>query len=185
MSSGKIILITLLAGLFSVGAGILGHNYFNQPSTPHDAESLVPQPLRALSNLPEFSLPDTAGNIQSSSQWQGKVLVVNFWATWCPPCRKEMPAFIELQQELGDQGLQFIGIAIDEAAVTTTFSEQIGVNYPILIGDESSIDLSRRLGNRFQGLPFSVIADRQGRILHTQAGELSPKTIRQQIANYL
>jgi thiol-disulfide isomerase/thioredoxin len=181
MSSGKIILITLLAGIVSVGGGVLGHKFFDPQEKTPSGDPLIPQPLRRLSSLPDFSLPDLQGNLRHSSHWAGKVLLINYWATWCPPCRKEMPAFIELQNELGEKGLQFIGIAIDEAEATKSFAEEIGVNYPILIGNESSIEMSKQLGNRFQGLPFSVIADRSGKIIYTQAGELTPETIRKQI----
>ncbi|MDO9142540.1 MAG: TlpA disulfide reductase family protein, partial [Methylobacter sp.] len=66
------------------------------------------------SPLPEFSLPDLIGHQRSISEWRGKVLVINFWATWCPPCRKEIPDFIALQQRYNDQGVQFIGIALED-----------------------------------------------------------------------
>jgi len=125
------------------------------------------------------------GKDRHSSQWAGKLLVLNFWATWCPPCRKEIPDFIALQDELDARGLQFVGIAIDQADKVREFAATEGINYPVLIGDETSIDMSRRLGNRFQGLPFSVMFDRQGKVIHVQTGQLHADTIREQLDDLL
>src|SRR5512137_44966 len=77
------------------------------------------------------ALPDAKGREQSIGQWKGKVLVVNFWATWCVPCREEMPEFVKAQQELGPRGLQFVGIAIDEVAKAEAFAAELGLNYPV------------------------------------------------------
>ena len=122
---------------------------------------------------PEFALPDTEGQIHNIKEWDGKVLVVNFWATWCPPCRREMPAFIELQDEFGAQGLQFIGVAIDEADKVSEFMDTYGVNYPMLLGDLAAIDVAKKYGNRFGALPYTVIVDRQGKITFIRRGELT------------
>ncbi len=186
MSSGKIILITLLAGFLSVGAGILANKYL-QPAEKREIgnPSLIPEPTQVRTRLPEFRLPDLQGRERHSGEWAGKLLVLNFWATWCPPCRKEIPDFIALQEELGSQGLQFVGIAIDQADAVRDFAAAQGINYPTLIGTEQSIEMSRQLGNRFQGLPFSVIFDRKGRVIHAQAGQLHTETIREKLATYL
>jgi thiol-disulfide isomerase/thioredoxin len=185
MSSGKIVIITLLAGILSVGAGVLLQDHLNPPSTSNGDASLIPQPLAVLSSLPDFTLTDLEGNPRDSRGWAGKILVLNFWATWCPPCRRELPAFIELQQELGGKGLQFVGIAIDSPEAVRDFAESMAFNFPVLLGDEQAIAMSRRLGNRHQGLPFSVIFDRDGKVLHTQAGELTPEILRDKIAHLL
>jgi len=186
MSTGKILLITILAGVLSVGAGILGQKYLKtEKEQPIGKPSLRPEPLNLRTSLPEFSLPDLQGREQHSGQWSGKLLVLNFWATWCPPCRKEIPDFIALQNELGGKGLQFVGIAIDQADKVKEFAAAQGINYPTLIGDERSIELSRQLGNRFQGLPFTAIFDRQNQVIHTQAGQLHTETIREKLAGHL
>ncbi len=91
----------------------------------------------------------------------------------------------ELQKELGGRGLQFVGIAIDSPQAVQEFSTTQNINYPILIGDESAIRMSKQLGNRFQGLPFSVIFDRTGAVVYVQAGELKKDTIRDQTATLL
>src|SRR5574337_1673050 len=84
--------------------------------------------------LLDLALPDLAGKEQPLAQWRGKVLVVNFWATWCAPCREEMPEFIKAQSEYGAKGLQFVGIAVDQADKTEQFAKEIGLNYPTLVG---------------------------------------------------
>lgn len=124
------------------------------------------------------ALPDAKGQEQSLGQWKGKVLVVNFWATWCTPCRDEMPEFVTAQRELGAKGLQFVGIAIDQADKVQEFSSEIGLNYPALIGGYGAIELSKTLGNRLGALPFTIIVDRSGQIAHTQLGPLREASLR-------
>ncbi|MEP7208010.1 MAG: TlpA disulfide reductase family protein [Casimicrobiaceae bacterium] len=132
-------------------------------SAPANAESLF-----------AVSLPDREGHQQSFEQWRGKVVVVNFWATWCGPCREEMPEFVKAQKDLGGRGLQFVGVAVDEPAKVAQFADEIGVNYPLLIGGFGAMELSKTYGNKVAALPFTVVIDRQGRIAHTQLGVLAP-----------
>jgi len=138
-------------------------------------------PATVGSYRPEFSLPDIEGASRKLSEWDGKVLVVNFWATWCPPCRKETPAFVELQDKYGDKGLQFIGVAIDEKDNVEDFADTYGVNYPMLLGDLEAINTSKAYGNRFGTLPYTVIVDRQGKISFIQRGELLKTTAEEKI----
>jgi thiol-disulfide isomerase/thioredoxin len=123
-------------------------------------------------------LPDAAGKETAIAQWKGRVLVVNFWATWCAPCRDEMPRFVELQQTYGSRGLQFVGVAIDQADKVRAFEDEIHLNYPSLIGGYGAIELSKTLGNRLGALPFTVILDRSGRITHTQLGPVKDSQLR-------
>ncbi len=144
------------------------------------AQQLTQQPVAAQQSadiLPEFAFPDLDGKQRSISEWRDKVLVINFWATWCPPCLKEIPEFIELQNELGEKGLQFIGIAIEERQPVDEFLEFAGINYPVLIADDAGIDLSQRLGNIVNTVPFTIVVDRQGNVVHRQFGEFSKKLI--------
>ncbi len=113
---------------------------------------------------------DLKGQNQPLAQWRGRVLVVNWWATWCDPCREEMPIFVQLQQKYGDRGLIFLGLAIDQRARVESFGRDFGVNYPLLIGDVGAIDLARKLGNTAGGMPYTVVIDRQGRVAFTQLG---------------
>jgi len=132
-----------------------------------------------------ISLPDAAGMEQSLGQWKGKVLVVNFWATWCGPCREEMPGFVRAQTEHGAQGLQFIGIAVDQSDKVREFAEDIGLNYPALIGGYGAMELSRTLGNNVMALPFTVIVDRKGKIVHTQLGLLREQKLQSIVGQLL
>ncbi|HIG78693.1 MAG TPA: TlpA family protein disulfide reductase, partial [Cycloclasticus sp.] len=96
-----------------------------------------------------------------------------FWATWCPPCRKEIPEFIALQREYRPSNLQFIGVAIDDAVSVDTFAMDIGINYPNLIAEMEGIDLATEYGNALGALPYSVIINPAGHIIFRQVGLLS------------
>jgi thiol-disulfide isomerase/thioredoxin len=124
-------------------------------------------------SLLSIALPDAQGREQALQQWKGKVLVVNFWATWCAPCREEMPAFVRAQRDFGGRGLQFVGIAVDQADKVQQFAQELGLNYPALIGGYGAMELSKSLGNRLMALPFTVIVDRNGALAHTQLGPLN------------
>lgn len=148
-------------------------------------DSLIPYPIQIRNTLPEFTLLDIEGNPQATKQWHGKILVLNFWATWCPPCRQEIPQFVALQNELGSKGLQFVGVAIDDPVEVRRFAAANNVNYPNLIGDARALQISAQLGNRIQGLPFSVIFDRSGSVIHRSTGELTEAEVRSKITPLL
>ena len=120
--------------------------------------------------LPEPTLVDLNGEAHRLAEWRGKVLVLNFWATWCSPCREEMPEFDALQRELEDKGLQFVGVAIDDPAVVRGYLAKYPVNYPILVGDAGVPEWADSLGNELSVLPFSVVFDREGRISDAHTG---------------
>lgn len=120
-----------------------------------------------------FSFPDMNGDIQSVSQWRGKILVINFWATWCPPCRKEIPEFISWQQQYAANDVQFIGIALDDAESVADYLKTVAINYPILLAGAAGSQLAHQLGDIIDAVPFTVIVNRAGQIVHRQPGELS------------
>ena len=122
-------------------------------------------------------LPDLQGVQQSISRWQGKVLVVNFWATWCPPCLEEIPIFVRLQQQMGARGLQFVGIAIDERDKVVNFARRNGINYPIMIGQLDAIELSNTAGNQRGGLPYTLVLDRSGEVVSQHYGALTEQEL--------
>jgi len=138
-------------------------------STLGGGSSAVGQSAAALVGT---TLPDPDGKDHPLSQWKGKVLVVNFWATWCAPCREEMPMFMRFQRELGPKGLQFVGIAVDQPDKVKQFAGELQLNYPALIGGYGAMELSKVMGNSVMALPFTVIVDREGRVAHTQLGAL-------------
>ena len=129
---------------------------------------------RAADALFALELPDEKGTTLRMAQWRGRVLVVNFWATWCVPCREEMPQFMKAQAAESSRGLQFVGIAVDQADKVAQFTKELGLNYPTMVGGMGAIELSRDLGNRLMALPFTIIVDRTGRVAHTQLGPLTP-----------
>jgi thiol-disulfide isomerase/thioredoxin len=132
-----------------------------------------------------LSLPDAKGTKQSLSQWRGKVIVVNFWATWCEPCREEMPEFVREQKELGPRGLQFVGIAVDQPDKVERFANELQLNYPTLIGGYDAIELSAGMGNRLAALPFTIVIDRQGRVVQTQLGPVKKEQFRASLQQLL
>lgn len=132
-----------------------------------------------------LKLPDLAGKPQAVEQWRGKVLVVNFWATWCAPCREEIPIFVQLQEKYRAKGLQFVGISIDQADKTAEFARNFGVNYPVVIGGFDTVEVSRVAGNDKRALPFTVILDRQGRVFATELGGIKRESLEPRIAKML
>lgn len=123
--------------------------------------------------LPTFSFPDVNGTQQSVTQWQGKVIVLNFWATWCPSCLKEIPAFMNLQTQYGEK-VQFIGIALDDVEAVKTFQQKTVVNYPLLIsGDFEGFQLAKTLGNIISAIPYTVVTNAEGIVIYRHSGEIS------------
>ncbi len=159
----KIRLLTVLAAL----AAVL--------SACGDGKASAPSVAQAADAGAVFStaFPDLAGKEQPLKQWQGKVMVLNFWAPWCPPCREEVPDFIALQDKYRDRGVIFVGVAIDEAQSVQSFIDETGINYPILLGGMNGVELSSKVGNRLGGLPFTAVIDRSGKIVSTHVGGLS------------
>jgi thiol-disulfide isomerase/thioredoxin len=128
---------------------------------------------RSISALLELTLPDFQGTPVKLSQWRGNVLVVNFWATWCEPCREEIPALIRMQSRFALNGLRIVGIAIDSADNVREFNAKFGVNYPLVIGGVRTIDLARDLGNHAGALPYTLVIDRKGIVISTRLGGIS------------
>ena len=110
------------------------------------------------------------GGAPTLDRWRGKVLVVNFWATWCAPCREEIPVFVKLQERHGAKGLQFVGIAFDQPGKVTEFAREFGVNYPLLLGGTDTMEVMRAAGNRAGVLPYTLVIDREGRVVSREPG---------------
>jgi thiol-disulfide isomerase/thioredoxin len=124
--------------------------------------------------LIDFTLPDLDGKKQSLHQWRGKVIILNFWASWCPPCREEIPLFTALQKKHPDGDLQVIGVAIDNKTSVMVFRQFVNMNYPVLIGDDDdALNLVAQYGNRMGSLPYTVIIDRSGAIVARKLGILT------------
>jgi thiol-disulfide isomerase/thioredoxin len=121
--------------------------------------------------LPELTLPDAQGAARRLSDWAGHPLVVNFWATWCEPCRREIPLLIQLRHERARDGLAIVGIAIDFRAAVVNYAASAGIDYPLLIGEQGGLGIVDAFGMDLV-LPFSVFADRQSRVVAVKVGEL-------------
>lgn len=139
---------------------------------PNLASLAVPQ-AHTSTAITALTLPDTTGTNQSMSQWRGKILVVNFWATWCPPCREEMPAFSRLAEKHAANGVQFVGISIDTLNNVLDFQKRTPVSYPLLIGTMETVQNTIPLGNNAQALPFTAIFDRSGVLHSVKLGRLA------------
>lgn len=135
--------------------------------------ALALQSRSGAADLLGYPYLDLSGKPRRLLEWQGRALVCNFWATWCAPCREEIPLLNAAQQQHGAEGLQVVGIAIDNAANVRKFSESTKINYPVLLADSSVISLMRRLGNTSGGLPFTVLLDRRGRLAQHKLGAFS------------
>ena len=133
----------------------------------------------------ELALADLNGKTQSFGQWRGKVLIVNYWATWCHPCREEMPGFSRLQDKYRDKGVQFVGISIDTVDKIIEFQKTTPVTYPLLIGDISIMENSAKLGNVRQALPFTAVFDREGSLSATKLGRLSEPELERQLTELI
>ncbi|HBK43757.1 MULTISPECIES: TlpA disulfide reductase family protein [unclassified Polynucleobacter] len=130
-----------------------------------------------------WQTPD--GKTVDTAQWQGKVLVVNFWASWCPPCVEEMPALDALQGEFKDQNVLFVGIGIDSPSNIRQFLEMTPVSYPIVIGGLEGSNLSKQMGNSQGALPYTIIINAQGKSTSSKLGKISEEELRKAIKSAL
>lgn len=130
------------------------------------------------------TLTDLEGRPQSLGQFQDRLLVLNFWATWCGPCREEMPAFSRVHGRWKDRGVQFLGVSAEDATKVARFGRDLGVTYPLWTGGNQVNELSRRLGNRLGVLPHTVIVAPGGEILETRVGPYTEPQLEQRLAAF-
>lgn len=155
---------TALVAAIALSAAAAGFFAYRQASFSSSAEQAV------AARLAELSLPDPAGKIQAISQWRGRILVLNFWATWCAPCREEIPGLVRIYKQYEPIGLQIVGIALDSASNVREYAKEIGINYPVVIGGIELIAMTAPLGNRASGLPFTIALDRSGKFVGSHLG---------------
>ncbi len=140
------------------------------PPAPQPPEA-SPQPPPIPERLPDFALPDLTGVSHRLSDWRGRALAVNFWATWCEPCREEIPLLRHLRLENRRNGFEIIGIAIDHRDSVVKYAREMKMDYPILVGERGGLEAAAAFGME-PVLPFTVFADAEGRIVTVKIGEL-------------
>ena len=153
--------IIIIAALIAFGGGIAVQRFL--PSLEKASAT----------SLPDFNLPDLSGTQHNISEWRGKILIINFWATWCPPCRKEIPEFIAMQEHYSAKGVQFIGVALEDQKPVAEYAGSAHINYPVLIGGDNGVMLAHQLGNSVDAIPYTIVVNQQGQIIHRHPGEFS------------
>jgi thiol-disulfide isomerase/thioredoxin len=162
----------VLAAAVAAGAG--GYLLYEQHmSPPVPVAEEMSSGTRLAAVLPAFELADRDGRMRSLSDWAGKSLIVNFWATWCAPCRREIPLLEALQAQYGAEGFQVVGIAADYRDKVLAFADEVKISYPLLIGEQDALDAATAFGVDAVGFPFTIFSDRDGRIIAAHMGELT------------
>jgi thiol-disulfide isomerase/thioredoxin len=134
-------------------------------------EAAAPHPVIP-ARLPDFSLNDLSGKSTSIAAWRGKSLVINFWATWCAPCRREIPLLKTVAADWAGRDLEVVGIAVDYADKVRQFTGQFKIDYPVLIGEQDALEIAAKFGMDSPALPFTVFTDRRGEVVALFLGEL-------------
>jgi len=161
-----------LAGLAAIALTALAAGYYFGRGAP--APEVRPaRPASQVPGLrPVFTLADATGTPRSITEWDGRALVINFWATWCPPCRREIPLLNALQAEYAPRGFEVIGVAVDFRDDVVAYMQDTPIGYPVLIGEQDGLDAARAFGMETAGFPFTIFTDRAGRIVTVHVGEL-------------
>jgi peroxiredoxin len=174
--------ISLIA-LGAAWAGFyLSQLYFDEPLP---ASRLSPGGVVVGSQRPDFRLGSSTGEIVTAEDFDGQVLLLNFWATWCEPCRREMPLLMRLQEQYGARGLQVVGVALDDVKKARDFVREYDIGYPILVGAGDVMETSLAFGNVDGVLPYSVLVDRSGVIRWQYIGEFPSTDITTLLEEYL
>jgi peroxiredoxin len=161
-SSSPFIWIAILTAILVGGFYVFGGN---APKTEKGPLPTLP-PSEISGAAPAFTLTDLNGKAVSLADFRGKVVILDFWATWCPPCKKEIPDFVDLQKSFGAQGVQVVGIALDDLDKVKAFTQQNGINYPVLLGTQ---DITVKYGG-IDGIPTTFVIDRKGKIVNRFEG---------------
>jgi thiol-disulfide isomerase/thioredoxin len=157
----------------AVVAGVVGFFAYQRWAVPPEETAAVQQQPGMPEVLPAFSLQNREGTLQSIKDWPGKSMIVNFWATWCAPCRREIPLLNELNRTRSAEGFQIVGVAVDFRDDVLKYASDIGIDYPILIGEQDGLDAVTSFGVEAVGFPFTAFTDNQGRIINLHLGELT------------
>lgn len=171
----------LIVAVAMIGLLIAGYlTYRGQTGVPQQAVSVAETAASDSAATPDsgeslridFALSDMDGQLRHLSDWEGKARLVNFWATWCAPCRREIPLLKATQSAHANDNLQIIGIAIDGIEEVSAYAEDAQFNYPILVGQEDAMAAAETAGIEFVALPFTVLVAPDGELLQTYMGEI-------------
>ena len=160
-----------LAGLMHPAASV---------HTPDLAASVNPESLVG-EQRPDFVLRDTRGRQVTADEFSGRVLLVNFWASWCKPCVEEMPMISSLYEQLAGSGFSVVGIALDQPSSAAAFADELGVSYPVLVGETDTVMTGRRYGNRAGMLPYTVLVGADGVVRWTRLGAVSREDLERRV----
>jgi len=167
------IFLIFAAALVALMAGALLYAVRMPAQSPPPAAQKIPQPkVLEVETHPSFTLPDISGTPRDFSEWDGKNRIVNFWATWCAPCRREIPLLKAFQDEQSGNGFQVIGIAVDFPDAVANYAEAAQFNYPVLVGEQDAMAVAESSGVQFVGLPFTMFVASDGELLSAYIGEL-------------
>jgi thiol-disulfide isomerase/thioredoxin len=184
-----------LVVIVGIWAGIRVHSAWTAPGVRHRgiatpvgevsaplSSDLLDQPHAGLAGseikipvrLPAFTLADLAGVPTPIAHWKGKSLVINFWATWCAPCRREIPMLGRLAAQWADRGVVVVGVAVDRTQAVASYAQELKIPYPLLVGEQDALDAALALGVASPVFPFTVFTDDAGEIVALYIGELHP-----------
>ncbi len=161
--------IALIALAAALAGYYLSFTYFHEPLP---ASRLSPGGVRVGIERPDFRLGSSTGEFIAAQDFDGKVLLLNFWATWCEPCRREMPMLMGLHDEYATRGLRVVGVALDDVQSARDFADEYGISYTILVGGADVMQTSQAYGNVDGVLPYSVLVDSRGIIRWQYVGEI-------------
>ena len=163
----------LLIAVIALIAGSAGYLFSRKQHAPSASQPPTASAQSSVNTLMDIQFATSTGQWQKLAAWKGKVLVVNYWATWCPPCREEMPMFSALHEKYQANGVQFVGIGIDSVDKIREYQMSEKTAYPLLVGTLDAMRNSQSLGNTAQALPFTVLINRQGQLDTVKLGKLT------------
>jgi len=179
------ILLLIVAGALGAGGGwmftekVLKAGQGSQPAAPPQVSEMIGV------QRPDFSLGGTTGEMINSADFDGRVLLINFWATWCKPCREEMPMLSNLHDRLEARGFAVLGVAMDDVAQARSFIEELGIRYPNAVGGVDVMMMGSAYGNQAGLLPYSVLIDREGVVRWNSLGALELSQLTENIEKLL
>ncbi len=151
-------------------------------SSPKTATLALPERTNNAWEMTPIKLPSTQGETRTLSDWKGKVIMLNFWASWCAPCQFEIPRFVGYQQKFADQGLQIIGVGLDDIAKLKNVERSLNMNYPTLVvTQEKGAELLKKWGNKQQVVPYTVVIAQDGTIVYIHRGGLDDEVFNEYV----